>query len=69
MAKIYRLIFNPIDEEEADRQTMGLASIAIALLLIIASLIVIKQLRHATHIEDCLMQGRTNCDVQLPHVR
>ena len=63
MARIYRFVFNKHEQDDADRQTMGLASIAISLLLIVASLVIIKHLQASTKTEDCLMQGRTNCNV------
>jgi hypothetical protein len=46
----------------AARQTAGLVGIAIILLLLIAGLFLVRQLRASATIEDCLMAGRGNCD-------
>lgn len=69
MVKIYRLVFSQPDPEEADRQTLGLASIAIVLFLLVTSLAIFKQLHRIGHVEDCMMQGRNNCDVLLTRLR
>jgi hypothetical protein len=69
MAKIYRLVFNPRDQDEFDRQTLGLASIAVTLLLIVICLFVFKHLQSASKLEDCMLQGRTNCDILLARLR
>jgi len=49
--------------EEANRQTASLAGIAITLLLLIIGLFLIRELHAKSAIEDCLMSGRTNCDL------
>jgi len=69
VTKVFRFIFDRRDQEEADRQTLGLASIAVSLLLIVVSLFLFKHLQHIGHIEDCIMQGRTNCDILVPRLR
>jgi hypothetical protein len=70
MARIHRLGFNRDEEqEEADRQTVSLAGLAVTLFLVVASLYVIHQLAIKTAVEDCLMARRSNCDVIVPHAR
>ena len=70
MAKIYRLVFDTHpDEEQANRQTLGLAGIAVTLLLLVMSLWLVRHLQHQGHVEDCLMQGRTNCDILVARIR
>jgi hypothetical protein len=49
--------------QAANRQTSGLVGIVVILLLLIVGLFLVHRLRHTTLIEDCLMAGRTNCDV------
>lgn len=51
------------EQEVANRQTAGLAGIAVALLLIIFGMILVRELHAKASIEDCLMAGRTNCDL------
>ncbi len=46
----------------ADRQTGGLAAIAVVLALVVVGLALVHQLQHSGRIEDCMMAGRTNCD-------
>ena len=51
------------DEDDANRQTASLAGVAITLLLLVVGLFLVHQLQTKAVIEDCLMSGRTNCDV------
>jgi hypothetical protein len=46
----------------ADRQTGGLAAIAVVLALVVVGLALVHELQHSGRIEDCMMAGRTNCD-------
>jgi hypothetical protein len=68
MAKIYRLVVSEDDPETvedrkaADRQTASLAGMAITLLVVVASLFLLKELHNKAMIEDCLLAGRSNCD-------
>jgi uncharacterized membrane protein len=57
------------DQEAADRRTMSLAGLAVALCVVVLSLFVLRQLTAKTAVEDCLMSGRTNCDVVLARPR
>ena len=56
-------IENDAEERVAERQTGGLASLVIILLLIIGGLFLIHQLHMASVIEDCMMAGRPDCDM------
>jgi len=51
------------DEDDADRQTASLAGVVITLLLLVVGLFLVHQLEAKVAIEDCLMSGRTNCDL------
>lgn len=51
------------DQEAADRQTVSLAGIAITLLLLVIGLFLIRELHTKMIIEDCLMAGRSDCDL------
>jgi hypothetical protein len=57
------------DRAEADRQTTSLAAFAVVLLLLVAGLFLVHELRSKASIEDCLMAGRRNCDrlIETPH--
>ena len=56
---------NSQDEPAAERQTASLAAIVVILLLLVSSLFLVKQLRTATRLEDCLLSGRHDCDTLL----
>jgi hypothetical protein len=53
------------DDKTAQRQTASLASIVIILLLLVGGLFLVQQLRNTARIEDCMMAGRSNCDVAI----
>ena len=54
------------EQEEANRVTASLAGLAMALLLVVAGLFIMQQLREKARIEDCLLSGRLNCDQLVP---
>ena len=63
MTRAVRLLFSQDDDQEgANRQTASLAGLAVALLLVVVSLFLVRQLQAKTAIEDCLLSGRGNCD-------
>ena len=49
--------------EAAQRQTSSLAGLAATLAVLVVCVFLVKQLAHKTQVEDCLMAGRSNCDV------
>ena len=51
------------EEEEADRQTASLGGVAIILALLVAGVFLVRELHAKAAIEDCLLAGRTNCDI------
>jgi hypothetical protein len=48
-------------QREADRQTASLGGLAIALLLIVVGLFLVRELHAKGVVEDCLLAGRANC--------
>jgi hypothetical protein len=55
-----------IEEGEARRTNASMGLIVI-LLLAIAGVLLVRELREKSQIEDCLMQGRRNCmPIELP---
>ena len=55
-----------IEESEARRTNASMGLIVI-LLLAIAGVVLVRELRLKAQIEDCLMQGRRNCvPIELP---
>jgi hypothetical protein len=62
---LYRHHHWPGDSEDyktAQRQTASLAAIVVVLVLLVGGLFLVRHLRRASLIEDCLMAGRRNCD-------
>ena len=55
--------FDERDENEraADRQTASLGGLAVALLLVVVGLFLVRALHATAVLEDCLLGGRTNC--------
>ncbi len=49
-------------QEEADRFTASLAGFAVALFLGLIALWVAQGLAQVSKLEDCLLQGRMNCE-------
>jgi len=48
-------------EDDDDRQTRSLAGLAVILAIIVASLFLVQHLSDLSTLQDCLMQGRSNC--------
>lgn len=49
-------------QEDDDRITASLAGLAVALFLTVIGLYLMEQLANVSRLEDCLMQGRMNCE-------
>jgi hypothetical protein len=51
------------DEATSNRQTASLGGVAVALFLIVVGLFLVHALHSKAQIEDCLLEGRTNCSI------
>jgi hypothetical protein len=49
------------NDEDAARRTAALMGFIVVLVLAIAGVFLVRELRLSTSIEDCLMAGRRNC--------
>ena len=49
------------EDEAAARRTAALMGFIVILVLAIAGVLLVRELRVSTSIEDCLMAGRRNC--------
>ena len=49
------------EQAGADRRTAALVGLAIILALAIIAVVLVRELRKKSALEDCLMSGRTNC--------
>jgi hypothetical protein len=49
------------DQAEAWRQTFSLAGLMLTLLIVVVSLIVIRELQISTVLQDCLLTNRSGC--------
>jgi hypothetical protein len=50
------------DQAAANRQTASLGGVAVALLLVVLGLFLVRELHAKAQVEDCLLAGRLNCD-------
>ena len=60
-----------LDEHEGEaRRTAALMGFIVILVLAIAGVVLVRELRSKAKLEDCLMSGRTNCaPIELPSRR
>ena len=49
------------EHEDADRRTAALMGFIVILVLAIAGIVLVRELRQKASLEDCLMAGRRNC--------
>jgi len=57
---------NDLEPEQDGSQRRALAGLAIAVVLLLAGLWLAHELTAASKMQDCLMTGRTNCNVIAP---
>ena len=60
---------NDPEQEQDGSQRRALAGLAIAVVLLVVGLWLAHELTAASKMQDCLMTGRTICDVVEPPVR
>jgi hypothetical protein len=59
--------FEDDDRETDDRRTAALMGLVVVLSLAIVGVVLVRDLGAESKLEDCLMQGRTNCaPVEIP---
>ncbi len=49
------------DNDDDSRITRSLAGVAVILFLALACLLLVRELRATSTLQDCVMSGRTNC--------
>ena len=49
------------DDDDAARRTAALMGFVVILVLAIAAVLLVRELRSNANLEDCLMAGRRNC--------
>jgi len=54
------------DREPADTRTPAIAGLVIAVILLVLGWWLVRELTAASKMQDCLMSGRTNCNVIQP---
>jgi hypothetical protein len=55
--------FKPESPEPKENRTPAMAGLAIAVVLLVVGLWLAHELTAASKMQDCLMSGRTNCNV------
>jgi hypothetical protein len=57
-------------EEGEARRTKASMGLIVVLVLAIAGIVLVRELRRQTNIEDCIMSGRSNClPIEVPQRR
>jgi len=56
----------PDSPQSRESRTPAMAGLAIAVVLLVVGLWLARELRAASKMQDCLMSGRTNCNVIQP---
>ena len=56
----------PKNPEPRENNTPAMAGLAIAVVLLVVGLWLAHELRAASKMQDCVMSGRTNCNVIQP---
>lgn len=56
----------PDSRRPPENRTPAMAGLAIAVVLLVVGLWLARELRAASKLQDCLMSGRTNCNVIEP---
>jgi len=54
------------DRETSETRTPAIAGLAIAVILLVLGLWLVRELTAASKMQDCLMSGRTNCNIIQP---
>jgi hypothetical protein len=54
------------DREPAETRTPAIAGLVIAVILLVVGWWLVRELTAASKMQDCLMSGRTNCNVIQP---
>ena len=54
------------DREPAETRTPAVAGLVIALVLLVLGWWLVRELTAASKMQDCLMSGRTNCNIIRP---
>jgi hypothetical protein len=58
------------DDRGSDRRSAALIGLIIILALAIAGVVLVRELRERSRLEDCLLSGRTNCaPIEVPSRR
>ena len=55
------------DREPAQTRTPAVAGLVVAVILLVLGWWLVRELTAASKMQDCLMSGRTNCNVIQPH--
>jgi hypothetical protein len=65
-SKAQRSVESEVNRDPGENRTPALAGLAIAVVLLLVGLWLARELTAASKMQDCLMSGRTNCNVIQP---
>jgi hypothetical protein len=61
-------MYDPDRDQDENKVTASLGALALTLLFIVLGVFLEQKLAAQSHLEDCLMSGRTNCvPLWVPH--
>jgi hypothetical protein len=66
---VFRIVTTDDVQSTADRQTAGLAAIALLLLLVVTGVWITRELVIADKLEICLASGNRHCEERVPALR
>ncbi len=66
---VFRIVTAQDAENVANRQTAGLAAIALLLLLVVSGVFVTRELMAAHMLQTCIASGNRHCRESLPALR
>lgn len=66
---VFRIVTTHSVQSTADRQTAGLAALALLLLLVVTGVWITRELVAADMLEACLASGNRHCEQRVPALR
>jgi hypothetical protein len=66
---VFRIVTTDEVQSTADRQTAGLAAIALLLLLVVTGVWITRELVAADMLEACIASGNHHCEERVPALR
>lgn len=66
---VFRIVTTDDVQSTADRQTAGLAAIAVLLILVVTGVWITRELMAADMLQSCIASGNRHCEERVPALR